>query len=124
MFACQSMWHMKDWILNDPDFGARDNNALKSDIFSSRCLIACADLANGTKHLSLDRPHIGSRLADHTGLQIDSSKGVSREIHYVVCPDPSDEFQGMEIRTLLRRCRDRWDSIINRHWLSYLDDQG
>ena len=122
MFACQSMWHMKDWILNDPDFGARDKNALKADIFSSRCLLACADLANGSKHLSLDRPHIDGRIADRAGVQIDSSKGIFREIHYVVCADPSDEFHGMEIRTLLRRCRDRWDSIIKRHWLSYVDD--
>lgn len=124
IFACQSMWHMKDWILNDPEFGARDKNALKEDIFSSRCLIACADLANGSKHLAVDRPHIGGRIADRTGLRVDSSKGILREIHYVVCTDSSDEFHGMEIRTLLRRCRDRWDSIINRHWLSYLDDYG
>lgn len=122
IFTCQSMWHMKDWILNDPDFGARDKNALKADIFSSRCLLACADLANGSKHLSLDRPRIGGRIADRAGVHIDSSKGIFREIHYVVCADPSDEFHGMEIRTLLRRCRDQWDSIINRHWLSYVDD--
>ena len=21
IFTCQSMWHLKDWILNDPSFG-------------------------------------------------------------------------------------------------------
>ena len=26
MFACQSMWHLKDWILKDPKFGAKDND--------------------------------------------------------------------------------------------------
>ena len=122
MFACQSMWHLKDWILNDSNFGAKDKNAQKDDIYASRCLLACADLANGSKHLSLDRPNIGSRIADIAGMHIETSKGICRELHYVVCADPSDEFHGMEIGKLLRRCRDRWNSIINRHWLSYTDD--
>ena len=68
IFACQSMWHLKDWILNDSDFGAKDKNALKKDIHSSRCLLVCADLANGSKHLSLDRPKIGGRIADYGGV--------------------------------------------------------
>lgn len=122
IFACQSMWHLKDWILNDPDFGVRDKEALKGDIHSQRCLLVCADLANGSKHLSLDRTKIGGRIADFAGVHIESSKGIYRELYYVVCADPSDEFHGMEIRTLLRRCRDRWDAVINRHWLSYTDD--
>ena len=25
IFACQSMWHLKDWILNDSEFGAKDD---------------------------------------------------------------------------------------------------
>ena len=122
MFGCQSMWHLKDWILNDADFGAKDKDALKKDIYSSRCLLACADLANGSKHLSLNRPNFGSRIGDRTGVHIETSKGIYRELHYVVCANPSDEFHGMEIGTLLRHCRERWNSIINRHWLSYTDD--
>lgn len=122
IFACQSMWHLKDWILNDSDFGAKDRDALKDDIYTSRCLLACADLANGSKHLSLDRAHVGGRIADLAGTHIETSKGIYRELHYVVCADSSDEFHGMEIGTLLRRCRDRWNTIIIRHWLSYTDD--
>ena len=122
IFACQSMWHLKDWILNDSDFGAKDKNALSADIHSSRCLLACADLANGTKHFSLNRPKVDGHIADYTGIHIDSSKGIYRELHYMVCADPSDELHGIEIRTLLRRCRDQWDWIINRHYLSYTDD--
>ena len=121
MFACQSMWHLKDWVLNDPDFGAKDKKALKDDIHASRCLLICADHANRSKHLSLNSPKTDGRVANFSGTHIDSSRGVFRELHYVVCTDPSDEFHGMEIGTLLRLCRDRWDSIINRHWLSYID---
>ena len=122
IFACQSMWHLKDWILNDSDFGAKDKDALKEDIHSFRCLLVCADLANGSKHLTLNRPKIGSRISDFAGMHIETSKGIFRELHYVVCADASDAFHGMEVRTLLRRCKDRWNSIINRHHLSNLDD--
>ena len=122
MFACQSMWHLKDWILRDPDFGAKDNEELKKEIHATRCLLVCSDLANGSKHLSLDRPKTGERLSEHTGMHLDTSKGIFRELHYVVCPDPSDEFHGMEVTTFLRCCKDQWQNIINRHYLSYVDD--
>jgi hypothetical protein len=32
IFTCQSMWHMKDWILNDPKFGEKDHDSLNRDI--------------------------------------------------------------------------------------------
>jgi hypothetical protein len=56
VFTCQSMWHLNDWILNDPHFGASDQAELSKDIHATRCLLVCADIANGSKHLSLSRP--------------------------------------------------------------------
>jgi len=32
IFACQCMWHLKDWIANDPSFGAKDLNSLMEEI--------------------------------------------------------------------------------------------
>ena len=118
IFACQSMWHLKDWILNDPLFGARDVKELRDDIHSSHCLLVCSDLANGSKHLSLNYPKIGARLSEHTGIHLEPVKGIFREFYYVVCSNPLDEYHGIEIRTLLRCCRDEWRDIINRHYLS------
>ena len=123
MFACQSMWHLKDWILNDPDFGAKDRDTLEADIYSSHCLLVCSDLANGSKHLSLDKPNIGGSISDYSGIHVESSRGIYRERFNVVCANSADEFHGMEIGILLQCCRDRWDSIINRYWLSYNDDR-
>ena len=108
MYACQSMWHLKDWILNDPDFGAKDQEKLKAEIHASRCLLVCSDLANGSKHLSLLRPKKGGRLSEHTGIHIETSKGIFRELHYVSCRDSSDEFHGMEVTAFLWCCRDQW----------------
>ena len=122
VFACQSMWHLKDWILNDPHFGARDYEELRSDIHKSRSLLVCADLANRSKHLSLTDPKTGASLSDDSGIHVEPSKGICRHFFYVVCDDPSDEHHGMEIVVLLRRCRDEWQRIINRHYLSKIDD--
>jgi len=122
VFACQSMWHLKDWILNDAQFRARDREELKRDIHASRCLLICADLANGSKHLSLNNPKTDARLWERSGFHFDASKGICRDIYYVVCDDRSDEYDGMEIRDLLRRCRNEWQSIINRHYHSRIDD--
>ena len=122
VFACQSMWHLKDWILNDAHFGARDKEELKRDIHASRCLLICADLANGSKHLSLNNPKTDARLWERSGFHYEPSKGICRAIYYVVCDDRSDEYHGMEIRDVLRRCRDEWQRIINRHYLSRIDD--
>ena len=122
IFACQSMWHLKDWIRHDVHFGARDIKEVEKEIHASRCLLVCADLANGSKHLSLANPKTDARLSEHSGFHYEPSKGICREIYYVVCNDPSDEYHGMEIRDLLRRCRNEWQRIINRHYLSKIDD--
>ena len=123
IFACQSMWHLKDWIINDPEFGAANLVALKEEIHSTRCLLICADLANGTKHLSLEdrRIKVGGKFSDRTGLHIDTAKEIFQELYYIHCDNPADEFFGIEIRKLLRRCRDTWEDIINRHYLSQAD---
>ena len=122
IFACQSMWHLKDWILNDPSFGAKDNEKLKEEIHASRCLLICSDIANGSKHLSLVRSKTGGRIFDHTGTHLDPSKGIFRELFYVVCADSQDEFHGMEVREFLRCCREQWQTLINQQYLSEADD--
>jgi hypothetical protein len=86
---------------------------LSKNIHATRCLLVSADIANGTKHLSLSRPKVGGALSEATGLHLDTEKGICQEFYYVSCTDPADEFHGIEIRTLLRRCRDSWEQTIN-----------
>lgn len=123
IFACQSMWHLKDWILNDPSFCAANNKKeLEREIHASRCLLICSDLANGSKHLRLNNRKTDAKLSETPGVQLDSSKGIFREIYYVWCDDYSDEFHGMEIRDLLRNCRDDWQKIIDKNYHSNIDE--
>ena len=59
IFTCQSIWHLKDWVLNDPKFGAKDRNVLKEEIHSAGCLMIVRDITDVSKHLKLTS---GSRL--------------------------------------------------------------
>jgi len=120
IFACQAMWHLRDWILHDDEFGAADSEALKQDILAARSLSVCADIANGSKHLFLRHPKVGAGVAisDRDGLHLDTRAGIFQEFFYIECPDKSDEFHDMEIRPFLHRCMDNWYAIINRHHLS------
>lgn len=120
IFACQSMWHLRDWILHDDEFGAADGDALKRDILAARSLSVCADIANGSKHLFLKHPKVGTGvvISDREGLHLDTRAGIFQEFFYIQCPDESDEFHDMEIRPFLDLCRDDWYIIIDRHHLS------
>jgi hypothetical protein len=70
--------------------------------------------------LSLDRPKVRGNL-EGRGLHVDRARGIYLEFYYVVCTDPTDEFHFIEIRMLLRQCRDAWESIIDRHYLTKFD---
>ncbi len=119
IFACQCMWHLKDWMKNDPIFCAKDAKALDLDIHSEQCLKICADLANGLKHLSLKSPKTNFSLSPRTGIHVE--RGIWQEYYYVVCSDGTDN--GMELRSLLLQCRDAWQGIINKHYLSNVETE-
>lgn len=121
VFTCQSMWHLKDWILNDVEFGAKDMQALSDDIHSEKCLLICADLANGSKHLSLHSPKTGFSFSASTGVNLDTKNGIYKRYYYALCSNTNDPFYGVEIRDLLTECRTSWNKIIDKHYLSKLE---
>lgn len=49
----QNIWHLKDWLKNDPSAKADDVEQFWK---SEPSLMLCADLANGSKHLLLTAP--------------------------------------------------------------------
>jgi hypothetical protein len=64
----QNCYHLKDWLRNDPASSALVRADIESTISGSPNLSLCADLCNGSKHLTLTRnirssadTHVGSR---------------------------------------------------------------
>jgi hypothetical protein len=52
-------FHLKDWLKNDPAASASASD-VESFVADSAALSICADLANGSKHLVLTTPRLGS----------------------------------------------------------------
>jgi hypothetical protein len=121
IFACQNMWHLKDWVLNDPNFRPKDLGKLKADIHTEKSLLICADIANGSKHLTLTRSKAGFFISDREGINLNVSKRILQTYLYVVCSNETDSYHGMEIRELLSIARLAWDKIIDKHYLSIVD---
>lgn len=53
----QNCYHLKDWLKNDPASAAAVTD-VEQMISTSRALSICADLANGSKHLTLTTPRV------------------------------------------------------------------
>lgn len=54
----QDGWHLKDWLKNDPESAPMAID-VEAFVDSTPCLALCADLANGSKHLELNRSRAG-----------------------------------------------------------------
>lgn len=110
--ACQGMWHIKDWLLNDAQFSVY-RNILNDRIHKSNVLRVCADLANGSKHLALNHPKTGkdgASFSEARGIHVE--KGTYKRFFYVDCSDENNEYHGAEIRDLLVSARREWDLIL------------
>lgn len=62
----QDAYHLKDWLLNDPVTRQLAAN-IEADITADDDLSMCADLCNGTKHLSSRPGRRGGARAEITG---------------------------------------------------------
>ena len=56
--AFQNCWHVKDWIMSDPNVSDAQKQAVLAMAHQSPDLGACQDLCNGTKHLAPDRARV------------------------------------------------------------------
>lgn len=48
--------HLKDWLKNDSAYTSHSNREVEEHVACSQALLICADICNGSKHLTLDRP--------------------------------------------------------------------
>jgi len=62
----QNCWHLKDWVKADLTISRDVEGRLEEVLKNYESLMICADLANRTKHHSLDRPRLDAMLTDQT----------------------------------------------------------
>jgi len=118
----QNCWHLKDWIRND----ATAPSTLKDDI-ESHCkhyqsLMLCADVADGTKHLTFDKqkrtnkghrpggkikPEIMIRFTESFATGESTSEGVRYQ--YRITDNAGNSFDALD---LAKRAVSDWETLI------------
>ncbi len=53
----QNCYHLKDWLKNDDAYTFHSCQEIEEHVKQSDELLICADICNGSKHLSFDRKH-------------------------------------------------------------------
>jgi len=116
-------YHIKDWIKNDPAIDKTIKSAVESYIDRNNCLKSCADIANGTKHLSLTKQRSLSRprvTSEEMVMHADGSKkkpgsdeyaDVTVETNAYVLTDEGQK----EIFELASECLRAWDAFFKQN---------
>ncbi len=111
----QNCWHLKDWIKND----ASAPRTLADDI-EDHCkrypsLLLSADVANGTKHLTLNRPRLGAEVKPTIMLRFTESfatgESTSQGVQYVykVVDAAGNSYEAL---ALARQAVSDWETLI------------
>jgi len=116
---CHSVWHLKDWLKNDPRQTLLASRDIETFANHDPALMTVADLANGTKHVQLSAE--GSRTeAVRMGLvhwlgegDLDNPEGIKRVWVYVDDPDSEVDREVVDVA---------WDGIES--WRKWLSDSG
>lgn len=51
----QNCYHLKDWLKNDPAYTSHTGQQIEDHVTNTQSLSICADICNGSKHLTFDR---------------------------------------------------------------------
>lgn len=108
----EAIHHLKDWLVNDPMSGITKNEA-ESLINRSPMLRLCADLANGSKHLSLTRSRTGDRSTDIARNDVTVFVGTGTAAHRFYVQSGNKEHE----------VRDIAEAAVGE-WTQFLTDQG
>lgn len=104
----QNCWHLKDWIKNDSALPVSFRNSIEGLVSASPDLQVCADLANGTKHLRLDKPRVGAK---HSHRSVEYTGGNSSSIKFIYFIDVGNGATRDGLG-LARQCVIEWERIL------------
>lgn len=112
----QSIWHFKDWLINDPAAGLTKKQ-VEDWIFDKgvrRYLLAAHDLANGSKHLTLDKAPKVDAAQIRNDAKIVVGVGHSHTF-YIRIADLDQEFEAVVLADM---CMDEWRGFLASHGLT------
>jgi hypothetical protein len=104
----EAVHHLKDWLRNDPSSGitTADCNSL---IGRSPMLKLCGDLANGSKHLVLTRPHTRDTSTAITRNDVNILMGTGKVAHRFYLQSAGQEY---DILQTAQAAVDDWTNFL------------
>jgi len=105
--------HIKDWIKHDPQVPQPVKDAIRLQAGSSKLLLMCHDICNGTKHLKLTTPR-------GDGARYESTESTHEGGFVVRVGCWIDDGSGARIpgKELARKCVAQWEQILRDHGLA------
>lgn len=113
----QDAYHLKDWIKNDPGVSTNDVEQFINEVEPMQI---CADLCNGTKHLTLDRPRTGD---SSTGFTSQNVAVRPSAIGSGMPADPALHGWTIESKSKSYQAVDLADGVVTE-WRGWLGSQG
>ena len=112
-------WHLKDWIKNDDNLSSTVRDKIKVEIDKDEeCkrrypnLAICADVANRSKHLKLERIRVDPFLTNRD-ITISLGAGSATCEHTITCADGSKH----NAKEVARRAVQEWGSFLRANGL-------
>jgi len=102
----QDMWHLKDWLKNDP--GTSKMCDYEGEVARSTSLRILADLANGSKHLARNHNRVHADVVS-TNITVHVGQNRPADIDYVVELGSGER---LSIQDVIRSAHDDWVSIL------------
>jgi hypothetical protein len=109
----QDGWNLKDWIKNDQTVPTSIRSEVEGKVLAHECMRIAGDLANGSKHLILNKNHTGATVDRHMTLQLGGGPLVN---HDWVVELPSGRTVG--VIDLARQVDQTWNSLLTGWALS------
>lgn len=86
MGLMQAIWHLKDWLINDPALGIK-RDEIEKFAHAQDALRIVRDLANGSKHMRIVDPHTDAKIVPgNVDLQVGGSTNTI-EVHVLIESD-------------------------------------
>lgn len=106
-------YHLKDWIKNDESVSPTIRDNVETFITINQCFHYCADIANGTKHLKLNRRRIEKEITKgprHFELELTAGKKdaiIKEKFSFLIGENKIDGFE------LATECLQKWEKFIS-----------
>lgn len=109
----QNCWHLRDWIHNDLELAEDLRKSIMEVWKNDPSLLVCSDLANGAKHLALDRPRDGSGAKhSHRVLEVMAGEPSKTRLIYYVARGNGERLEAL---SLAKACMRAWAKILRAY---------